>query len=157
MNIINFSLKERDTVEDVSESSLVPLGVLVEMAVDRAHRNIHGVNQALLSAHAVHVLFQGAARTEVGDRRVRNSLTLLSNKDSQCLDVALFLELRLGLILSLLYIPFLSSGVCFQPPLGAAFPDLDVGRVQILSVFIICFGSLIGGELCLVVGLEVPF
>ena len=61
------SLKQTNAVKDVSEGSLVPLRVLVELTIVCTHLNVFWGNVASLAAGICHVFFQGTATAQVGN------------------------------------------------------------------------------------------
>lgn len=61
------SLKQTNAVKDVSEGSLIPLRVLVELAIVCTQLNVLWSNVASLAASICHVFFQGTTTTQVGN------------------------------------------------------------------------------------------
>jgi len=61
------SLKQTNAVKDVSEGSLIPFRVLVELAIVGTHLDVFWGNIASLAAGICHVFFQGTATTQVGN------------------------------------------------------------------------------------------
>jgi len=109
------SLEQRNAVQNISEGSLVPLGVIVVLAVACTHLDVHVVSTMRLSRS--NVFTKGSTGTEVGDLCIGKSGTFLINEHLKCLDVPLSLQVRLSLVFLRLHRPFGGFRVIEVPPL----------------------------------------
>ena len=117
VTIDKISLEQTNTVENVTQSTLVALRVLVELAVVGAHlQNIVGRDAAALCFRSCDIFFQGSASTEVRNLGLRHALAFFGDKHFERSQVSLLLERLLGLLLLCLDPTLHSFDVALKPP-----------------------------------------
>ena len=117
------SLEEADAVENVAKGTLITFVVHVKLTVARAHLDLC----LLRFSELIDIVSQRSTAAQIGHVSLRDPRSLLMDKLLQSLDVAVFLEIFLSLILLGLGMPLCRVWVPSDPP-------LELGNLLLLDL-----------------------